>query len=46
MINRDDMYEPILTVMATAEEEGLHRKAIASQIEDWFTLTEDEWAER
>ena len=45
MMNRNDMYEPILTVMATAEGEGLHRKAIASQIEDWFTLTEDEWAE-
>ena len=45
MMNRNDMYEPILTVMATAEEEGLHRKAIARQIEDWFTLTEDEWAE-
>ena len=45
MMNRNDMYEPILTVMATAEKEGLHRKAIASQIEEWFTLTEDEWAE-
>ena len=37
MINRDNMYEPILTVMAAAEEEALHRKAIASVIEEWFT---------
>ena len=44
---RDDMWRPILEIMATIKEEAVHRKSILEALEGWFInndpFTEDEW---
>ena len=46
---RNDMWRPILEIMAATKGEAVHRKSILKALEGWFIsndpFTEDEWEE-